>query len=145
MIAPHPFGYDITPAVLISTFRVATCWEERYRKLIQLARELPALPDALKQQELELTGCEARIWLGHQQLESGCLHFYADGEGRIIRGLLAVLLTGIEGKTPPQLLGSDPLMLFAQSGLHHQLSTSRTMVLQRLARTVVAIATRYQT
>ncbi|CNE89463.1 cysteine desulfurase [Yersinia rohdei] len=143
MIAPHPFGQDITAANLLETFSAHKQWEDRYRQLILLAKQLPPLPESLKQQELELTGCENRVWLGHQRLPDGRLHFYGDSEGRIVRGLLAVILTAVEGKTPQQVLAEDPLALFDQLGLRQQLSTSRASGLQALAQAVQAIAAQY--
>ncbi|MFI0488681.1 MAG: cysteine desulfurase sulfur acceptor subunit CsdE [Yersinia sp. (in: enterobacteria)] len=143
MIAPHPFGHDITAATLLETFSLHQQWEDRYRQLILLAKKLPPLPESLRQNELELTGCENRVWLGHQSLPDGSLHFYGDSEGRIVRGLLAVILTAVEGKTPQQILKEDPLTLFEQLGLRQQLSTSRASGLQALAQGVIAIATQY--
>ncbi|WP_050288531.1 cysteine desulfurase sulfur acceptor subunit CsdE [Yersinia intermedia] len=143
MIAPHPFGHDITATNLLETFSVHKQWEDRYRQLILLAKQLPSLPEPLKQNELELTGCENRVWLGHQRLPDGSLHFYGDSEGRIVRGLLAVILTAMEGKTPQQVLAEDPLALFEQLGLRQQLSTSRASGLQALAQGVKAIAAQY--
>ncbi|EKN3726225.1 TPA: cysteine desulfurase sulfur acceptor subunit CsdE [Yersinia enterocolitica] len=143
MIAPHPFGHDITAADLLETFSAHKQWEDRYRQLILLAKQLPPLPEALKQHELELTGCENRVWLGHECLPDGRLHFYGDSEGRIVRGLLAVILTAVEGKTPQQVLTEDPLALFEQLGLRQQLSTSRASGLQALAQAVRTIAAKY--
>ncbi len=90
-----------------------------------------------------MTGCENRVWLGHQHLPDGTLHFYGDSEGRIVRGLLAVILTAVEGKTPQQVLAADPLALFEQLGLRQQLSTSRANGLQALAQGVQTIAAKY--
>ena len=73
MIAPHPFGHDITAATLLETFSLHQQWEDRYRQLILLAKQLPPLPESLRQNELELTGCENRVWVA-----SG----YFDGSGR---------------------------------------------------------------
>ncbi|WP_050300325.1 cysteine desulfurase sulfur acceptor subunit CsdE [Yersinia frederiksenii] len=143
MIAPHPFGHDITAANLLKTFSPHKQWEDRYRQLILLAKQLPPLPESLKQHEWELTGCENRVWLGHERLPDGSLHFYGDSEGRIVRGLLAVILTAVEGKTPQQILAEDPLALFDQLGLRQQLSTSRASGLQALAQGVQAIAAQY--
>lgn len=144
MIASHPFGHQITTTKLITAFTATNHWEDRYRQLIQLGKQLPKLPDSLKQQELEITGCENRVWLGHQHLQDGSLHFYGDSESRIIRGLLAILLTVIEGKRPQQLLEEDPRIFFEQLGLHQQLSASRANGLQALVAAVITIATRYQ-
>ncbi len=135
-LAPHPFGEEITVASLKESFGRFHQWEDRYRQLIQLSRQLPALPEELKTAEIELSGCENRVWLGSQLCEDGTLHFYGDSEGRIVRGLLAVLLTAAEGQTPQQLLAMDPLKLFDELGLRAQLSASRSSGLQALAAAV---------
>lgn len=133
LLAPHPFGEQITVASLTERFSHFHQWEDRYRQLIQLSRQLPALPEALKTADIELSGCENRVWLGSQLREDGALHFYGDSEGRIVRGLLAVLLTAVEGRMPDQLLADDPLTLFDTLGLRAQLSASRSSGLQALA------------
>ncbi|CAI0693569.1 Uncharacterized sufE-like protein ygdK [Serratia entomophila] len=143
MLAPHPFGREITAEALIATFTAQKQWEDRYRQLIMLAKRLPPLPEALRAAEMELSGCENRVWLGHQRLADGTLHFYGDSEGRIVRGLLAVLLTAVEGKTPQQIAALDPLALFEQLNLRNQLSATRTSGLAALAAGVQAIAARY--
>ncbi|MGN8163499.1 cysteine desulfurase sulfur acceptor subunit CsdE [Pantoea sp. 22096] len=136
LLAPHPFGEQITVTSLKESFGRFHQWEDRYRQLIQLSRQLPALPEELKTAEIELSGCENRVWLGSQLCEDGSLHFYGDSEGRIVRGLLAVLLTAVEGQTPQQLLVTDPLALFDELGLRAQLSASRSSGLQALAAAV---------
>ncbi|AXX19540.1 MULTISPECIES: cysteine desulfurase sulfur acceptor subunit CsdE [Serratia] len=143
MLAPHPFGREITADALIATFSALKQWEDRYRQLIMLAKRLPPLPEALRSEEMALSGCENRVWLGHQLLEDGTLHFYGDSEGRIVRGLLAVLLTEVEGKTPPQIAAMDPLALFDRLALRAQLSATRASGLAALAAAVKAIAARY--
>ncbi|PWC21179.1 cysteine desulfurase sulfur acceptor subunit CsdE [Brenneria roseae subsp. roseae] len=122
----HPFGRQIRVADLQARFDACRSWEERYRQLILLAKELPALPEALKNDAISLSGCENRVWLGYQRQEDGTLHFYGDSDGRIVRGLLAVLLTSVEGKTAEILLQEDPLTLFDRLGLRAQLSASRS-------------------
>ena len=143
MLAPHPFGREITAETLIATFSALTQWEDRYRQLIMLAKRLPSLADDLRQTEMELSGCENRVWLGHQLLADGTLHFYGDSEGRIVRGLLAILLTTVEGKTPQQVLAIDPLALFDSLALRAQLSATRASGLAALAARVQAIAASY--
>ncbi|HBK4793738.1 TPA: cysteine desulfurase sulfur acceptor subunit CsdE [Serratia marcescens] len=143
MLAPHPFGREVTAEALIATFSTLKQWEDRYRQLIMLAKRLPPLPEALRSEEIALSGCENRVWLGHQLLEDGTLHFYGDSEGRIVRGLLAVLLTEVEGKTPQQIAALDPLALFDRLALRAQLSATRASGLATLAAAVKAIAARY--
>ena len=135
-LAGHPFGVSITADTLRQTFGPLTQWEDKYRQLILLGKQLPALPDALKREEIEIPGCENRVWLGHSRQPDGRLHFYGDSEGRIVRGLLAVLLTAIEGQTAPALLAHDPLALFDELGLRAQLSASRNQGLAALSEAV---------
>ncbi|MEQ9851538.1 MULTISPECIES: cysteine desulfurase sulfur acceptor subunit CsdE [Pectobacterium] len=136
----HPFGHAITAAELLARFDTCRAWEDRYRQLILLAKALPTLPDALKTEDISLSGCENRVWLGYQRQEDGRLHFYGDSDGRIVRGLLAVLLTAVEGKTPETLLQHDPLAIFDMLGLRAQLSASRSSGLAALAARIRDIA-----
>lgn len=143
MIAPHSFGRTLTPEMLIARFDALKLWEERYRQIILLARELPPLPAELKQQKTELAGCENQVWLGGELLEDGTMHYYGDSDGRIVKGLLAILLTGAEGKTPQQIIDSDPLTLFQQLNILEQLSSSRASGLNSLAAGIKNIAQNY--
>ncbi|WP_413739074.1 cysteine desulfurase sulfur acceptor subunit CsdE [Sodalis sp. RH21] len=143
IIGGHPFGRAIDSAELARRFAGCRQWEDRLRQIILLAKALPALPEALKTPEAVLTGCENRVWLGHQRLPDGRLHFYADSDGRIVKGLLAVVLTGVEGKTPEQLSGQDPLAPFDALGLRDALSVSRASGLAAIAGRVRAIVDGY--
>lgn len=143
MLAPHPFGREITAEALIASFTALKQWEDRYRQLIMLAKQVPPLPEAMREKDIELSGCENRVWLSHQLLADGTLHFYGDSEGRIVRGLLAVLLIAVEGKTPQQIAAMNPLALFEQLNLRNHLSATRASGLVALATSVQAIAARY--
>ncbi|WP_127959486.1 cysteine desulfurase sulfur acceptor subunit CsdE [Serratia microhaemolytica] len=140
LVAAHPFGTLITAETLLEQFNCLSQWEARYRQLILLAKQLPPLAENLRQPALELSGCESRVWFGYQLLADGRLHFYADSDSRIVRGLLAVLLTAIEGKSAQQLLPIDPLALFDQLALRGPLSTTRAGGLAALAQRVQEIA-----
>ncbi len=139
-LAGHPFGTTVTQETLRQIFVPLNQWEDKYRQLILLGRQLPALPDELKATAEEIVGCENRVWLGHTRLPQGILHFYGDSEGRIVRGLLAVLLTAIEGKSVDQLLECDPLTFFDELGLRAQLSASRNQGLNALRDAVLNAA-----
>lgn len=136
----HPFGTTISAESLQTLFAPLKQWEDRYRQLILVGKQLPPLPEAFKNEQWEIRGCENRVWLGHTYQPDGTLHFYGDSEGRIVRGLLAVLLTAIEGKTAQQLLETDPLVLFDDLGLRNQLSASRNDGLTALAQRVQLVA-----
>lgn len=129
----HPFGHEITREELIRRFDGCRQWEERLRQIILLAKALPPLPAGLKNEQSALAGCENRVWLGFRRQEDGTLHFYADSDGRIVKGLLAIVLTEVEGRTPAQLTGHDPLALFDILGLRDELSVSRADGLAAIA------------
>ncbi len=122
MTTLHPFGTTITDATLRQIFAPLNQWEDKYRQLILLGKKLPTLTDECKAQAHEIAGCENRVWLGYEEDAEGRLHFFGDSEGRIVRGLLAVLLTAVEGKTRAGILAQDPLALFDELGLRGQLS-----------------------
>ncbi|AUU36413.1 cysteine desulfurase sulfur acceptor subunit CsdE [Proteus mirabilis] len=122
----HPFGHDITLDGLFQDFQKSKSWEDKYRQLIQLSRKLPALPDELKTTENEIKGCENRVWLGVELNNDGKYHIYGDSDGRIVKGLLAVILTTAENKTAQEIANIDILAIFEQLGLANQISQSRT-------------------
>ncbi|HEI8295247.1 cysteine desulfurase sulfur acceptor subunit CsdE [Proteus mirabilis] len=122
----HPFGHDITLDELFQDFQKSKSWEDKYRQLIQLSRKLPALPDELKTTANEIKGCENRVWLGVELNNDGKYHAYGDSDGRIIKGLLAIILTTVENKTAQEIANIDILAIFEQLGLANQISQSRT-------------------
>ena len=149
MTTLHPFGTTITDATLRQIFAPLNQWEDKYRQLILLGKKLPTLTDERKAQAHEIAGCENRVWLGYEEDAEGRLHFFGDSEGRIVRGLLAVLLTAVEGKTRAGILAQDPLALFdeharivrmTRTGLRGQLSASRSQGLSALSEAVLAAA-----
>lgn len=140
LFAGHPFGTTVTEETLRQTFIPLTQWEDKYRQLILLGKQLPALPEALKAQAKEIAGCENRVWLGYTRHENGSMHFFGDSEGRIVRGLLAVLLTAVEGKTAAELRAHSPMALFDELGLRAQLSASRSQGLNALTDAIMDAA-----
>lgn len=64
VFAGHPFGHTITEETLRQTFLPLKQWEDKYRQLILLGKQLPSLSDELKAQAREIAGCENRVWLG---------------------------------------------------------------------------------
>lgn len=142
--APLQPGAVLSEDALRQTFAQLSQWEDKYRQLILLGKRLPPLSDALKAQAREIAGCENRVWLGYSRAPEGTLHFYGDSEGRIVKGLLAVLLAAVDGKSPAQLLAGDPLALFDELGLRGQLSASRSQGLAALGDAVLAAAREVQ-
>lgn len=77
----HPFGTTVTEETLRAIFLPLTQWEDKYRQLILLGKQLPALPDECKAQAKEIAGCENRVWLGFTRSDNGTMHFSATVRG----------------------------------------------------------------
>ncbi|KDF15664.1 cysteine desulfurase, sulfur acceptor subunit CsdE [Klebsiella aerogenes MGH 62] len=136
----QPLSAALSEATLRQIFAPLTQWEDKYRQLILVGKKLPPLTDDQRAQVKEIAGCENRVWLGYQVDVEGKMHFFGDSEGRIVRGLLAVLLAACEGKSAAEILANDPLALFDELGLRGQLSASRSQGLQALSDAVLAAA-----
>jgi len=99
-------------------------WQQKYRLLMQLGKALPPLPDTLKRDELLVAGCESAAWLCHQQ-QDGRHYWGFDSEARIIKGVIAALLSQLNGLTHEELQRLDVEALYQQLGLAQGLSPSR--------------------
>ncbi|MGC9423269.1 cysteine desulfurase sulfur acceptor subunit CsdE [Vibrio sp.] len=128
----HPFGLEITSDDVLVVMQTLQGWEARYRQLILWGKLLPAMPEALKSEQVSVAGCESQVWLVSQQQE-GVWHFCADSDARIVRGLIALLLAAFEGKTKEQILSFDIDGYFSQLGLLAHLSPSRGNGLKAMA------------
>ncbi|EPL6456096.1 MULTISPECIES: cysteine desulfurase sulfur acceptor subunit CsdE [Providencia] len=139
-LAPHPFGTEIGIQEIVEQFSAQKAWEDKYRLLIQLARQLPALTDDEKQQTQEVKGCENRVWIGALINDDETFHFYGDSEGRVVKGLFAILLAAIEQKTAKEITELDFNELLEKTGLPSQLSESRQNGIQSLITAIQNIA-----
>ncbi len=74
--------------------------EERYRLLIDLGRDLEPMPDALKTDATKVRGCSASVWVYPTRLDDGRLHFLADSNAAITKGIVALVLSAVQDRTP---------------------------------------------
>jgi cysteine desulfuration protein SufE len=100
--------------------------EDRYRLLIDLGRKLEPMPDALKTEATKVRGCSASVWVYPGQSEGGGLHFLADSNAAITKGIVALVLTAVEGKLAREVVGMDVAAALAPFDLSRQLSANRT-------------------
>lgn len=120
--------------------------KERMQFILELGRELEPLPDELKTEENRVRGCTSRAWLS-AKLQPGNpsrLHFRADGEAQIVRGMVAVLLTLVNDKTPQEILTLDLDAAFARLELARHFLNSRSNGLASMVRRVRDAATHAQ-
>lgn len=95
----------------------------RYEFVLWLAKGLAPLPDALRQEAFKVKGCVSQVYVV-AQLSDGRLHWQGDSDAAITKGLLALLIKGLEGLTPQQAAAVDPGFI-AQTGLQASLTPSR--------------------
>ncbi|NJM49593.1 MAG: SufE family protein [Sphingomonadales bacterium] len=100
--------------------------DDRYRLLIDLGRQLPAMPDALKTDATLVRGCSASVWVYPTQLEEGNLDFLADSNAAITKGIIALVLKTVQGKKAAEILSTDIDTALAPFDLKNQLSSNRT-------------------
>jgi cysteine desulfuration protein SufE len=100
--------------------------EERYRLLIDLGRELEPMPDPLKTDATKVRGCSASVWVYPTRLDDGRLHFLADSNAAITKGIVALVLAAVQDRAPAEIAGTDIAAELAPFELSRQLSSNRT-------------------
>ena len=111
---------------LTAEFELLGDWEERYRYVIELGRELSPLDDAERSEANKVRGCASQVWLVTEPLADGRVHFRGDSDAHIVRGLIAILLRLYADRTPAEILAFDAPAAFAALGLSGALSTQRS-------------------
>jgi cysteine desulfuration protein SufE len=99
--------------------------EDRYRLLIDLGRQLDPMPDALKTEATKVRGCSASVWV-YPTTEDGRLHFLADSNAAITKGIVALVLSAVQDKPAEQIARMDVAEALAPFELSKHLSANRT-------------------
>lgn len=110
---------------LVDNFALFDDWEERYRYLIDLGNQLPAMDEALKTDTSKVQGCMSQVWMVTGWGGDGRLTLLADSDAQIVRGLIAVVHAAFSGKTRDEVLATDIDAIFKQLGLDQHLSPNR--------------------
>jgi len=100
--------------------------DERYRLLIELGRELEEMPDALKTDATLVRGCSASVWVYPTQGDDGSLHFLADSNAAITKGIVALVLSTVQDRPAPEVAQTDIAEALGPFDLKKQLSSNRT-------------------
>ncbi len=133
------FGTQITPEDIVEALSFFDSWEDRYKYIIDLGKELPALPPESRTEENLVRGCQSQVWLTHRE-EGGKLYFEADSDAFIVRGLLGVVLAAYNARTPQQILAFDITAYFDSLNLLKHLSATRGNGLQAMVQRIKALA-----
>jgi cysteine desulfuration protein SufE len=108
---------------IVSEFSGLSDWEDRYKKLIELGKALPDLPDSKKTEDSKVKGCQSQVWM-HARLEDGRVIYEADSDALLVRGIVAMLLKVYSGSTPAEIISTPPDFV-KEIGLESKLSPSR--------------------
>ncbi len=121
----------MTIETIRSDFALLDDWEDRYRYLIELGRELPPLPAALRTDVNKVRGCASQVWLASTTVRPGAgkrptLNLQGDSDAHIVRGLIAVLFALFNNKPADEILATDARAVFSDLGLAEHLTPQRS-------------------
>jgi cysteine desulfuration protein SufE len=111
---------------LSAEFEMLGDWEERYKYVIDLGRELAPLTDAERSDANKVRGCASQVWLVTEPQDDGAMRFRGDSDAHIVRGLIALLLRLFSGQRPEAILAFDAKAAFDKLGLAGALSSQRS-------------------
>jgi len=117
--------------------------DERYRLLIDLGRALEEMPEALKTDATLVRGCSASVWVYPTRLPDGRLHFLADSNAAITKGIIALVLLSVQDRTPEEIGATDIEAALAPFDLKAQLSSNRTQGIPNMITLIRDTAERY--
>ncbi len=109
---------------IIEEFAIFDDWLDKYNYLIELSETLPAIDEAHRTDQYVIQGCQSRVWVD-AQLRDGKVYFTADSDAIITKGIIALLIRVLSGRTPQDVLSSD-LYFIDAIGLSENLSPTRS-------------------
>lgn len=117
--------------------------DDRYRLLIDLGRGLEPMPDALKTDATLVRGCSAAVWVYPTRRDDGRLHFLADSNAAITKGIIALILQIVQDRTPAEIAGLAIEEVLEPFDLRNQLSSNRTQGIPNMIALIRHTAERY--
>ncbi|QLY23798.1 SufE family protein [Bdellovibrio sp. KM01] len=129
-------------AQVIADFSAFTDWEDRYKKIIEMGKSLPEMPEALKTEQNIVKGCQSQVWLHASVTDDGKMLLVGDSDALIVKGLVALLLKVYSGSTPNEVLMTPPEFLRAL-GFEGNLSPSRANGLHSMLKQIKLYATAF--
>ena len=117
--------------------------DDRYRLLIDLGKALEPMPDPLKTDATLVRGCSASVWVYPTRTDDGRLHFLADSNAAITKGIIALVLLTVQDRQPAEILATDIEGALAPFDLKNQLSSNRTQGIPNMIALIRETAGRY--
>jgi cysteine desulfuration protein SufE len=128
---------------LIEDFSNIKSWEDRYKKVIDLGKQIPELSKEFYDDKFLVKGCQSRVWLHAQKKPNGNLEFIADSDAMIVKGLVAILLKVYSDATAADILANPPTFI-SELGFQSHLSPSRANGLMAMVKQIMLYATAFK-
>ena len=109
---------------IIDEFAIYDDWMDKYEYIIELGKELPMISEENKTNDKLIEGCQSRVWL-NSAIEDGKMHFTADSDAIITKGIIGLLIRVLNGESPKDVATAD-LRFINEIGLHEHLSPTRS-------------------
>lgn len=135
----NPFGTTINAEEILDTLGFFDDWEERYKYIIDLGKQLPGIEDSKKTEDHLIRGCQSQVWIDFSQ-QGDIFHFEVDSDAHIVRGLLAVVMSVYNQKNSADILAFDIESFFAKIDLVKHLSATRGNGLRSMVERIKQIA-----
>ena len=126
-------------AALEEEFALLEDWRDKVEYLIELGRDLPPLPEALKVERHKVRGCQSQVWLVAEPEAGGRLHLRADSDAVLVKGLISLLLALYDRRTPQEILANPPDVL-ERIGLSRLLTPGRSNGLHAMVARIRSMA-----
>ena len=139
MLNTRPFGHSISSEDIQDTLGFFDSWEDRYKYIIDLGKELPPLPDEFHTKDRLVRGCQSQVWI-ETALEDGKLQIAVDSDAFIVKGLLGIILAAYNNKSPSDILDFDIDNYFDSLELMNHLTPTRGNGLRAMVARIKAIA-----
>jgi len=143
-LSDSPFGTDIKSTDIADTLSFFDDWEDRYRYIIDLGKELTALPTSCRTDKNLIVGCQSQVWLVCEyDTKNNILFMAVDSEALIVKGLAAIVLSAFNKKTPQEITDFNIDAFFTDIDLFNHLSPMRGNGLRAMVSKILYVAKNY--
>lgn len=125
---------------IVETISFFDSWEDRYRYMIDLGKELPSVDDSIRSDDKLVPGCQSQVWIEAEQNDDK-LNFKVDSDALIVKGLLAIVMAAYNNKTAKEILQFDIESYFTSLDLVKHLSPTRGNGLKAMVEKIKKFAT----
>lgn len=126
---------------IIEEFSPLNDWMDRYQLIIDMGESLDEISDEYKKPEYIIEGCQSRVWI-HPEIVDGKIHFEADSDAIIVKGIVAMLMRVLNNRTPEEIINAD-LYFIDKVGLKEHLSPTRSNGLVSMLKQIKLYALAY--